>query len=118
MNLKPLVWVFPLAAALSASGYAADVVTSGDTSTMDQWYGRAGGLVGSDRVSGLHSGSAKVGVSYDADVTARTNMQRGQADPATVGVTYDPDVAARTNMPRGDKTPAGQEAGIAGARSN
>ena len=85
---------------------------------MGQWYGRAGGLAGSDRVGGLHTGSAKVGVTYDPDIAARTNMQRSQAEPASVGVTYDADIAARTNMPRSGKAPAAQEAGISGSNNN
>ena len=103
---------FLMAAALSVSSYAADVVTSGDVESVRQWYGHAGGLAGSDRVGGLRVGSSKVGVTYDPDVAARTNMQRSQMEPASVGVTYDPDVAARTNMPRAGKAPATHEAGI------
>jgi len=116
MNAKHLFWAFTMAAALSAPGYAADVVTSGDVDSMGKWYGNGGGLVGSDRVTGLHTGSTKVGVGYDADVAGRTNMQRSQAQPANVGVTYDPDIAARTNMQRGSKAPAPQE--VAGSKNN
>jgi hypothetical protein len=43
---------------------------------------------------------------YDADVAARTNMQRTPSSDATVGVTYDADVAARTNMQRAARTEA------------
>ena len=116
MTTKHLFWAFTMAAALSAPGYAADVVTSGDVDSMAKWYGNAGGMVGSDRVTGLHAGSSKVGVSYDPDIVKRTNMQRGQAEPATVGVTYDSDVATRTNMQRDNKAPAPQE--VAGSKSN
>jgi len=102
MNTKLLVAAAVVAAALSANAVAADVVTSGDLGTVNQWYGRAGGLAGSDRVSGLAAGSSRVGVAYDADVANRTNMPRAQAGNGNVTVTYDADVAARTNMPRGE----------------
>ncbi len=119
MNAKLLISAIATAAAFAANAHAADVVTSGDLSTVDKWYGRAGGLTDADRVGGLKTGSTKVGISYDADVAARTNMARGQATHTEVGVTYDADVAARTNMPRaGDSTGQAQAAGIEGAKSN
>jgi hypothetical protein len=68
----------------------------------------------------LSTSGSKIGISYDADVAARTNMPRGEAATnGQVGVTYDADVAARTNMPRGQDA-AGQSkaAGIEGAKSN
>lgn len=106
MNTKFLLSAIAVAAILGGSAYAADTVTSGDLRTVDKWYGRAGGLAGSDRISALSVGNAMVGVTYDQDVAARTNMSR---DPRTsqVGVTWDRDVAARTNMPRdGNAAPA------------
>jgi opacity protein-like surface antigen len=99
MNSKFLISAIAVAAALSGSAYAADIVSTGDLSSVDKWYGRAGGLAGSDRVSQLHTGDTKVGVIFDQDVAARTNMHREQT-PAQVGVTWDRDVAARTNMQR------------------
>ncbi len=102
MNAKLLISVMAAAAAFAVNVHAADVVTSGDLNTIDKWYGRAGGLTDADRVTGLTTSSSKVGISYDADVAARTNMhavRRPLSDQ--VGVTYDADVAARTNMQRG-----------------
>jgi len=119
MNTKLLISVAAVVAALSVNAVAADLVTSGDTNTISQWYGRAGGLVGSDRVSALAAGSNKVGVAYDGDVAARTNMPRAQAGNGNVTVTYDADVAARTNMPRGnlDFQPR-KAAGISAPKAN
>jgi len=37
MTTKHLFWAFTMAAALSAPGYAADVVTSGDVDSMAKW---------------------------------------------------------------------------------
>ena len=106
MNAKLLLSAIAVAATLGGSAYAADIVTSGDLSTVDQWYGRAGGLAGSDRISALHTGNSTVGVTFDQDVAARTNMSR-DARNSQVGVSWDREVAARTNMPRdGGTTPA------------
>ena len=105
MNTKFLFSAIAIASALCGSAYAADIVSTGDLSTTDKWYGRAGGLAGSDRVNGLHAGDAKVGVSYDQDVAARTNMAR-ERTPGQVGVSWDRDVAARTNMQRENTVPA------------
>jgi hypothetical protein len=119
MNTKLLISAIAAAAALSVNAYAADLVTSTDTDTIAKSYGRAGGLVGADRVSGLQAGTAQVGVAYDADVAARTNMPRAQGGSQTVGVAYDADVAARTNMPRGAaiQTPH-KAAGVEGQKAN
>jgi hypothetical protein len=120
MNTKLLISAVAAAAALAVNVYAADVVSSGDLNTVDKWYGRAGGLTDADRVTGLAAGASKVGVAYDADVAARTNMSRAQASHNQIGVTYDADVAARTNMQRAGGGDAGQAkaAGIEGAKSN
>jgi len=115
MNAKLLISAVALAAGFSVNVNAANVVTSGDVDAMSHWYGQAGGLVGSDRVSGLHTGTTKVGVAYDSDVAARTNLPRAQAGSADVGVSYDADVAARTNMPRGESAPAAK---VTGTQSN
>jgi len=78
-----------------------DALRSGDSFSMDKWYGRAGGLVGSDRVMAIGKSSAgRVGVIYDADVAKRTNMQREGSPKGEVSITYDKDVAERTNMQR------------------
>jgi len=119
MNSKLLISAIAAAAALTVNAYAGEVVSSGDLSTLDKWYGRAGGVTDIDRVSVLKAGTTKVGVSYDADVAARTNMPRAQAADSNLGVSYDTDVAARTNMPRGQAaTGQGKAAGIEGAKSN
>ena len=103
---------------LSLNAYAADQVTTSDPSAIANGYGRAGGLAGSDRVGRLKTGSTQVGVAYDADVAARTNMPRGQVSPTTVGVSYDAEVAARTNMPRGGSQSPSQSAGVEGHKAN
>ena len=118
MRTKVLLSVIAAATAIAANAYAADVVTSGDLATIDKWYGNAGGLQGTDRVTYLSSSRNKVGVTYDKDVAERTNMPRAQASHNEVDVTYDADVAARTNMQRA-VTPADKAtAGIEGTKSN
>ncbi|HTS53815.1 MAG TPA: hypothetical protein VMH26_11115 [Burkholderiales bacterium] len=119
MKTKLLISAIAAAAAFAVNAHAADVVTSGDVSGIDKWYGRAGGLTDADRVNGLKAGATKLGISYDADVAARTNMPRAQATHNEVGITYDADVAARTNMQRGNApTDQPKAAGIEGAKSN
>ena len=76
MNMKPLLSAIALATAFAGSAGAADIVSGGDLRSVDKWYGRAGGLAGSDRVGALSTGDAKVGVVFDQDVAARTNMPR------------------------------------------
>jgi hypothetical protein len=88
----------------NADAVAADkMLTVADPGSMAQWYGRAGELVGSDRVMAMTK-SAKAGtcvrVTYDKEVAERTNMHRREAANGCVSITYDKDVAARTNMPR------------------
>jgi hypothetical protein len=102
-------------AAFAAEG---STVGSSDLQNIDKWYGRAGGLIGSDRVSGLTAPSKPLGVSWDQDVAARTNMSVNRDNNGTVGVTYDADVAARTNMGRGTPEPAVKAAGVEGAKAN
>ena len=60
MNTKLFISAIAAAAALAANTQAADVIRSGDISTMRQWYGNAGGLSGSDRVGGLSVGTSVV----------------------------------------------------------
>jgi hypothetical protein len=89
-----------------------DTLRTGDVDQMSHWYGNAGGLQGSDRVTFLGknaTGNEKVGISYDKDVAQRTNMQRESASSKEIGIYYDKDVAERTNLPRGDKPQATAE---------
>lgn len=84
-----------------------DTLSTGNVDSMGQWYGRAGGLAGSDRVMAIGKASAggnQISITYDKDVAQRTNMHRDSADSGNVGIAYDKDVAARTNMPRGEKS--------------
>jgi len=99
---------FALSAALAAmsngNAMAADnMLVVAEPGAMSQWYGRAGGLVGSDRVMGMMK-AAKVRhcvrVAYSKEVAERTNMHREEAANGCVTSTYDKGVAARTNMPR------------------
>ena len=56
---------------------ADDTLHTGDSSTMGKWYGRAGGLVGADRIEFVANSpghGSQIGVAYDADVAQRTNM--------------------------------------------
>src|SRR5262249_26034603 len=119
MNSKLLISAIAAAAAFAVNVHAAEVVTSGNLNTVDKWYGRAGGLTDADRVvTGLSTSGTKVGISYDADVAARTNMKGGEATTnGQVGISYDADVAARTNMQRG-QAPQPKAAGIEGAKQN
>jgi hypothetical protein len=120
MNAKLLISAIAAAAALSVNAYADSIVTSTDPSIIAKIYGRAGELVGSDRVSGLQAGKAQIGIGYDADVAARTNMPRTEGSTnQTVGVSYDADVAARTNMQRGDTNQAPHKAAaVEGQKAN
>jgi hypothetical protein len=93
---------------------AGPTLKSGDIAQAGLWYGRAGGLVGADRVAHLEGSiaSAQVAVSYDKDVAARTNMSSDRAGGTSVGISYDADVAQRTNMPRGQEAEPIQSAKI------
>lgn len=96
---------------------ADDTLHTGDSSTMGKWYGRAGGLVGAERIeslANLPSHGPRIGVTYDTDVAQRTNMPPRDASSDQVGISYDKDVAARTNMPRDEKTQPIQSVGAAG----
>lgn len=114
------VSVLAAMAALSvgvASAASTDVKV-GEVGTIEKSYGRAGGLVGADRIAGLRlhtPANAPLDVSWDAEIAARTNMPSDRGAGA-VGVTYDQAIAERTNMQRG--TPAAKAAGIPGARAN
>lgn len=82
---------------------AGPTLKSGNISQVGMWYGRAGGLVGPDRVANLQGNAANtdIAVTYDKDVAARTNMAVDRESNAPVAISYDKDVAERTNMPRG-----------------
>jgi hypothetical protein len=69
-------------------------VASGRISDMNKWYGRAGGLTGSDRVEILRSGG-------------RPNVISALA--GTVMVSYSEEVAKWTNMPLAKSQPAAAE---------
>jgi len=121
LRSKLSVSVLVAASALSAGVAWAEsnAVKAGDVGAGGQWYGRAGGTVGSDRVQSLKlhtSSNAALGISWDAEVAARTNMSSDRAPGAGVGVSYDKDVAARTNMPRGASDV--QAVGIEGRQAN
>jgi hypothetical protein len=110
------------AAAFSASVAFADssVLKAGSVGSADHWYGRAGGPVGADRIAALRTNDSNpgIGVSYDHDVAARTNMSTDRAPGQSVGVTYDEEVAARTNMARSRSTAPVQSAGAPAAKTN
>ena len=110
LNLKMKRTLFALAAAAAVSAGAAigddsQTLKSGDVESMSKWFGRAGGLVDSDRVPAARTNGAKIGITYDKDVAERTNMQREPAEGKGIGVAYDKDVAERTNLPRGGTAP-------------
>ena len=70
-------------------------------------------------MSGFPTAGAKVGISYDAEVAARTNMQHRDDKGGQLGVSYDAEVAKRTNMPRGtEPQEPSQAAGIEGKTHN
>ena len=110
LQLKTKVTLFALAAgatmfAGSAIGDESQALNSGEVQLMSKWYGRAGGLAGSDAVSAARANGAKVSITYDKDVAERTNMTREPADGKNIGITYDKDVADRTNMSRSQTAP-------------
>jgi hypothetical protein len=119
---KLLASAVAAAAALAVNAVFADSSTlkAGDLSTADLWYGRAGGLVGAQRISALHPNSSNpgIGVTYDRDVAARTNMSVDRSSGQGVTVTYDQEVAARTNMARSHDSAPVQAAGVPGTKSN
>ncbi len=121
IRTKLFTSAFVAVAALSATAAFADssVLKAGDVSSADHWYGRAGGLVGADRVAALRTNASNPGiaVNYDRDVAARTNMATDRTGDQTVTVTYDRDVAARTNMGMRETAPV-QAAGAPAAKTN
>lgn len=110
---KAVLLAVVLAAGIGSAAIAAGpILKSGDISQAGLWYGRAGGFVGADRVTHLegNTAAAQVGVSYDKEVAARTNMSSDRAGDTSVGIAYDKDVAQRTNMPRGQESEPTQSA--------
>jgi hypothetical protein len=110
-RVKVQVAVLAALCGLSIGGALAgsDTLRTGDVDTIGQWYGRAGGLTDSDRVTALGkpaTGNQQVGIAYDKDVAQRTNMPRESASSKDIGITYDKDVAERTNLPRSEKPQA------------
>ena len=109
-------------AALGATTVFADssLLKAGDLSTAAHWYGRAGGLVGAERVAALRTNELNpgIGVTYDRDVAARTNMSVDRTTGQTVTVTYDRDVAERTHMGRSADTTPVQAAGAPAPKTN
>lgn len=98
---------------------AVDTVGVASPETLAHSYGRAGGLVGADRITTLgRSNSQQVGIAYDKDVAARTNMPRSDTGAGTVGIGYDKDVVERTNMQRAAKDAAVKSVGVEAPRSN
>lgn len=110
------------AASLSAATALAEPNTlkAGDVSTMDHWYGRAGGLVGAQRIASLHADADNpaVTVTYDREVAERTNMPLERSSGEGVAITYDREVAARTNMERIHEDQPMQAAGVRSSRNN
>jgi hypothetical protein len=94
------------AAGISTAQAQGPVLKSSNPAHFEQWYGRAGGEVGAERVETLNAPAvppASVSITYDKDVAARTNMQRNSVDNKEIGITYDQAVAERTNMERAKK---------------
>jgi hypothetical protein len=105
MSIRKKLLVSAVAAAALGvtTAYAgSDVLKAGDASTMSQWYGRAGGLVGAQRIAALRANDANpgIGITYDRAIAERTNMSVDRPADKGVTVTYDREVAARTNMAR------------------
>ena len=123
MNIRNKVLASVVAvAALSAGAVFADssVLKAGSVGNATQWYGRAGGPVGAARIAALQTNDSNpgIGVAYDKDVAARTNMSTDRAPVQNVGVTYDEEVAARTNMARSRSSAPVQSAGAPAAKTN
>jgi hypothetical protein len=77
-------------------------VGAGRIADMPHWYGRAGDLVGAQRIAGLRSGDHPPVLSAaDAEVEKRTNMAgaRGSPSKQPVLTTWDEGIARRTHMP-------------------
>jgi hypothetical protein len=121
-NVQTAVGVILVALSVGSATAAGDVVGTSDPASFSHSYGRAGGLVGSDRITALGKATGdgkQVGITYDKDVAERTNMPRGDGASGNVGIAYDKDVAERTNMQRAAKPdPAIKAVGVDAQRSN
>jgi len=82
-----------LATALWASAADSAPVRGGDVSAMGNWYGRAGGLAGSDLVSKPATpepDQQSVKVTYDKTIIDYTYLPRGQLHEGPVADSYGP----------------------------
>jgi hypothetical protein len=103
-NLNSMVFLAAISAATASGGVFAegDVLRSSNLDEIGRWYGRAGGLVGADRISSLgRAHASRVGVSYDKDLAARTNMALDRREGDSIAITQDKELMSRTNMGAG-----------------
>ena len=119
-NVRTALGVILVALSVGSAAAGNDTVGTSDPESFGHSYGRAGGLVGADRITALGKATSKqVGIAYDKDVAERTNLPRGDAKDGTVGIAYDKDVVERTNMQRAAKPdPAVKAVGVDAPRSN
>jgi hypothetical protein len=88
--MSPIVvfkYVFATAMLAASAIAPAAYVHTGDSGMMAKWYGRAGGLVGSDVVrelSATQQAGKSVQVNFSPDWAAWTNMPRGEANVGPV----------------------------------
>ena len=85
-TVPAVVAVAICALSIGAAFAGGDTLRTGDADTMGQWYGRAGGLTDTDRVTVFGkpaTGNQQVGITYDKDVAERTNLPRGEKPQAT-----------------------------------
>jgi opacity protein-like surface antigen len=118
---KLLIGAVAAAALATTTAFAdSDVLKAGDASTMSQWHGRAGGLVGAERIAALRSnhGNPGIEITYDRAIAERTNMPVDRPAANSVGVTYDREVAARTNMARTQDAGQVRAAGTQAPKAN
>lgn len=119
-NVRTALGVILIALSVGSAAAGNDTVRTSDPESFGHSYGRAGGLVGADRITALGKAAIKdVGIAYDKDVAQRTNMPRGDAGHGTLGIAYDKDVVERTNMQRAAKPdPAIKAVGVDAQPSN
>ena len=118
-NVRIALGVALIALSVGSAAAAGEVVNTRDSDSISRSFGRAGGLVGADRITALGKAGTQVGIAYDKDVAERTNMPRADAGKGNIGVAYDKDVVERTNMQRADKPNPGVKAvGVDAPRSN
>ncbi|MCW5621582.1 MAG: hypothetical protein KIS79_10790 [Burkholderiales bacterium] len=97
---RHLVVSFVAATSAFSFGFAHAADLGAAPAHVEQVYGRAGGLIGAERIAALGVHAAPVTVTYSDEVAARTNMATDRASGARIGITRDAEVVARTNMPR------------------